>query len=141
MKFCPFTSLTLLCIFCCYYRGKTRNARRVCKAGAGVEQTTGCCDTPGFELLDEPKIGIDKRTKAKKLYMPRNHGRLNQTSLDMLRAWRGNCDVQILIYDSDPDHPDPREIAKVTDYVVGYSTKGNKTLKEEKLQNVHLIKK
>lgn len=72
--------------------------------------------------------------------MPRNHARLHQTSLDLLRAWRGNCDVQILIYDSDPDHPDPNDIARVTDYVVAYSTKGNKTLREEKQQTIHLIK-
>jgi hypothetical protein len=64
--------------------------------------------------------------------MKRNHGRINQTSLDMLVSWRGNCDVQLLIYESDPEHPDVKEISRVTDYVVSYSCKGNTTRKEEK---------
>lgn len=108
--------------------------------GAGTEQHAGKCDTRGFENITEATIKVDPRTKAKKLHMPRNHPRLHQTSLDLLRAWRGNCDIQILIYDSDPEHPDPNDIAKVTDYVVAYSTKGNKTLREEKQQMIHLIK-
>ena len=53
-------------------------------------------------------------------------------SMDILQSWRANCDLQILIYSSDPDHPDPDDIARVTDYVVGYACKGNKTLKEER---------
>lgn len=63
--------------------------------------------------------------------MPRNHARLNQTSIDMLRSWRGNCDVQILIYESHPDNPNIKEISRVTDYVVAYNTKGNSTQLEE----------
>jgi len=55
-----------------------------------------------------------------------------QTSIVTLQAWRGNCDVQILLYESDPQYPDITEIAKVNDYVVSYTTKGNKTLKVEK---------
>ena len=52
--------------------------------------------------------------------------------MDALQSWRANCDVQILIYTSDPNNPDPSKIAKVTDYVVGYACKGNKCMKEEK---------
>lgn len=63
--------------------------------------------------------------------MPRNHSRLNQTSKDILQSWRGNCDIQILIYESDPDHPNVKEISRVTDYVVSYNTKGNSTWLEE----------
>jgi hypothetical protein len=55
-----------------------------------------------------------------------------QTSLYCLQAWRGNCDIQLLIYDTDPCNPDPAEIAKVTNYVVGYACKGNVTLSVEK---------
>lgn len=64
--------------------------------------------------------------------MPRNHTRLNQTALDVLQSWRANCDVQLLIYTSDMNNPSPDDIAQVTDYVVGYACKGNKTLKEER---------
>lgn len=75
----------------------------------------GCCEeAPGLEVLDEAKNGTDGRPKAKKLYLlPKKKERLNQTSHV----------IQILIHDSDPDYPDPKDIAKVTDYVVGYSTK------------------
>lgn len=59
--------------------------------------------------------------------------------MDLLQSWRGNCDIQILIYESSPDNIDIREISKVTDYVVAYSCKGNCTLREEKEQNKKLI--
>ena len=71
--------------------------------------------------------------------MPRNHSRINQTALSLLQSWRGNCDVQILIYDSNPDEPNLAEISKVTDYVVAYSCKGNATLREEMETNKRLI--
>jgi hypothetical protein len=71
--------------------------------------------------------------------MPRNHNRINQSSTKLLQSWRGNCDVQILIYDSPPDQCDLREISKVTDYVVAYSCKGNSTLREEIQTNKRMI--
>lgn len=81
---------------------------------------------------------VDSR-RAKRLYMPRNHSRLNQTSEDLLQSWRGNCDVQILIYDHRVDGIDPDDISRVTDYIVSYSCKGNKTLKEEEEQTKNLV--
>lgn len=71
--------------------------------------------------------------------MARNHPRLNQTSMDVLQSWRGNCDVQILIYDCDTKNPDVSEIARVTDYVVSYACKGNTTTQEEKEHTKQLI--
>ena len=73
--------------------------------------------------------------------MPRNHLRVNQTSTDMLRSWRANCDIQILLYDSDPKEPSVTDIARVTDYVVAYATKGNLTTKEETEQDKAMIMK
>ena len=57
----------------------------------------------------------------------------------MLQSWRANCDVQLIIYDSDPLKPDIAEIARITDYIVSYSTKGNVTWKEENEQTKQLI--
>ena len=71
--------------------------------------------------------------------MPRNHSRINQTSRHMLQSWRANCDIQVLVYDGDPKNPDTSEIAKITDYVVSYSCKGNVTLKEERQQTKELL--
>lgn len=111
---------------------------RVCRVGAGKEKTPGGGDTPGFPLRKKPEISIDNKG-SKKLFLERNHTRIVQCADNLLQAWRGNCDVQILIYESDPDCPDPAEIARVTDYVVAYSCKGNKTLKEEREQSRNLV--
>lgn len=114
------------------------SSKRTCRCGAGKEVTLGAADTPGFELTDNICIKSE-RTTASKLLLDRNHPRLNQTAVDVLQSWRGNCDVQILIYDSHPDNPNIAEISKVTDYVVAYSCKGNHTLHEEKQQIRQLI--
>jgi len=119
-------------------KGETKDKRRVCKTGCGREHHMGKCDTPGFPLNESPEIKYDHR-RSQKLYMPRNHPRINQTSSVLLQSWRGNCDVQILVYNSDPMDPDIAEIAKVTDYVVSYSCKGNTTLKEERQHTSKLI--
>lgn len=77
--------------------------------------------------------------KARKLYLTRNHDRVVQSSMDLLQSWRANCDVQILIYEASPDDPSVLEIARVTDYIVAYSCKGNTTFIEELEQNKKLI--
>jgi hypothetical protein len=71
--------------------------------------------------------------------MPRNHPRINQTSTTLIQSWRANCDLQILIYESNPDNFDVREISKVTDYVVAYTSKGSTTYKEEVEMNKRII--
>jgi hypothetical protein len=119
-------------------KGDTGYQCRVCRVGAGTEATAGEADTPGFELRDGPAIVSDKRG-FQRLEVTRNHDRVVQSSLDMLRSWRGNCDFQIMIYDCDPNTPDPSEIARVTDYVVAYACKGNQRLLDEKKQLKSLI--
>ena len=105
--------------------------RRMCKAGCGQEKTKGMADTPGFTVRSEPAVARDNKGSLR-LHQERNHTRVTQTSTDLLRSWRGNCDVQILVYNCDPKWPDVSEIARVTDYVVAYSCKGNCTFKEER---------
>lgn len=56
-----------------------------------------------------------------------------------MQSWRANCDVQILVYNSSPSNPDISEIAKITDYVVGYQCKGNHTWSEEREQIKQLV--
>ena len=112
--------------------------RKICKVGCGREQTKGQCDTPGFTLHDNFKIERDHRN-TRKLYVPRNHKRLHQTSKVILQSWRGNCDMQLLIYSCHPNKPDVSEIARVTDYIAAHSCKGNQTVKEETAQNIKLI--
>ena len=97
--------------------------RCVCRSGAGVEQTAGKCDTPGFQLRKCPQITRDLRG-YNRFELPRNCPRSVQTSLWLAQGRRANCDIQVILYDTDPNNPDPAEIAVVTDYMVSYSTKG-----------------
>ena len=97
-------------------------------------------DTCGMELTDVPHIEIS-RSGFKKLRMPRNNSKLHKVSEDMLKSWRANCDVQILIYESDPEHPDLEELTEVTNYVAGHACKGGKTVQEEKDQIHNFIEK
>ena len=89
-------------------------------------------------MTDKAEIKVDHR-RTQRLYMKRNHPRLNQTSRFLLQSWRGNCDVQILVYNSSPSKPDIAEIAKITDYIVSYQCKGNHSWKEEREQLRQLI--
>jgi hypothetical protein len=57
----------------------------------------------------------------------------------LAHGWRANCDVQMLIYESNPDCPDPGDIARVTDYIVAYACKGVESLAEEREQTKSLI--
>jgi hypothetical protein len=102
----------------------------ICRFGCGREATKGQCDTEGYELTDNTHFGTDKNRE--KIYLPRNHRRIVQTSTHVLQSWRANCDVAILLYDTDPETPDPKTIGKLTDYVVSYTCKGTATLQQER---------
>jgi hypothetical protein len=110
---------------------KGSKRRRICRCGAGVEIHPGKCDTPGFALRTEPQIIQDPRGFSR-LELKRTNKRILQTSAYMMQSWRANCDLQILLYNSDPDNPDLDDIAAVTDYVVTYACKGNESIHSEK---------
>jgi len=111
---------------------------RKCKVGCGVEATKGECDTPGFELNKTPIIKKDHKGITK-LFLPRNNSRLVQSSSFVLQSWRGNCDLQALLYNCSASNPDVGEIAQVIDYIIAYSCKGNSTLGEELAQTKNLV--
>lgn len=111
-----------------------------CKFGAGCEETIGQGNTPGYKLTEIPYLE-ETESGFKKLRMPRNHPRINQCSEDMLQSWRANCDIQIFTHESNPDYPDMDEIARVTDYTVGYACKGTQKSKDEKDQIKAFVKR
>ena len=118
--------------YCMRYNNKSKMKKnRYCRAGCGYELTEGVCDTPGFPLQDINIIKHDTKG-TKKLFLKRNNSRMIQTSLKTLQSWRSNCDVQIILYESNPMDPNLGELAKVTDYVVSYACKGNCTHEVEK---------
>ncbi len=111
---------------------------RYCKNGAGEESEAGNGQTPGFPVTEVPYI--DRSQGYEKIILPRkNCVRLVQSSTKMLQVWRGNCDIQLLLYKSDPEKLDPKEIAQITDYVVSYACKGNERLHDEKEQNKSIV--
>ena len=112
---------------------KNKDQRRFCRVGCGVEETIGANDTPGFPLVDKNNIVVDSRRYIKLLKLKRKGSRrFVQSSTKALQSWRANCDVQIIIYDSDPNKPNLEEIRRVSDYVVAYTTKVNQTIAEER---------
>jgi hypothetical protein len=115
----------------------------MCRNGAGVEKTYLKGDTPGFLNRETPTIEKDPRG-FNKLELPRNRHfnscNFIQTSVYLSQSWRANCDLQLLLYDSEPEFPDPSDIARVTDYIVSYACKGIETAKEEKDQVTLLVK-
>ena len=120
-----------MCIYSPNDEDKNFRKQRVCRCEAGVGETANMCDTPGFPLKDEPQLvrdlwGFDR------LELPRNNRRIVASSRWLLQGWRANCDIQVLLYESDPEHPNLDEIARVTDYIVAYACKGNETIVEEK---------
>ena len=109
---------------------RKRNNMTYCRCNFGkLDKNTN--KTPGMATRSVPGIVKDSKD-IKRLCMPRNSTRMNQTSMTALKSWRANCDVQLIIYDSDPVHPDLNEIAKITDYVVSYTCKGNVRQSTEK---------
>ena len=117
---------------------KDSKRRRCCRCGAGIEKTAFQADTPGFPLRTEPEILRDLRG-FDRLELPRNNQRTVQSSLSFVQSWRANCDIQILLYDSDPKCPNPEDIGRVTDYIVAYACKGNETIVQERQQMKALI--
>ncbi len=49
--------------------------------------------------------------------------RVVQHSRMLLRGWRANCDIKLLLYYSNPNCPDISEIEDVSRYVVSYTDK------------------
>ena len=80
----------------------------------------------------------------KSFFLPRKNPKKRKnvlpTSVALVLGWRANCDVKILLYDSDPMMPNAANIAKVTNYLVSYASKGTERYEVEKEQIRTLIK-
>lgn len=111
---------------------------RECRFEYGKESEYGKRDTAGkpistTSLIVMNKRGVEhfqlRRTKSRKAV---------QHSKTLLQSWRGNVDIQLLLYRSHPDKPDVSEIENVCKYVVAYASKKNHTSKKEKeaVQNI-----
>ena len=111
---------------------------RECRFDHGTETKYGKGDTPGKPLCNMSVIVTDRRG-LEHFRLPRTQSRKAvQHSKTLLQCWRGNVDIQLLIYRSHPDKPDVTEIESVCKYVVAYASKKNHTSKQEKeaVQNI-----
>ena len=91
--------------------------------GSGREATPGQCDTPGWPTRSDP--GVEPGPRGyEKIALPRNVRRMTQHSVIHTIGWKANGDVSVLLLRSDPDDPDPSEIARVCKYVLCYGCKG-----------------
>jgi hypothetical protein len=78
----------------------------------------------------------DVKRGFKRILLPRNTSRMQQHSRTHLQSWRANGDVTVILLGSDPDAPDPTELAVVLSYVVGYGYKGVDTMQIKKQASV-----
>ena len=143
VKFCEVHNededLRLLCQDCmCHHcnkyclRDNKKNKPRSCRAGFGDETNYNCKDTPGMDLVDESTIIKDKKGIYQFRMKRTQSKRAVQHSRTMLKGWRANCDIKLLLYFSDPRYPDIGEIEDVCKYVVAYTGKRNNTSQQEK---------
>ncbi len=104
----------------------------------GTELEFGKVDTPGMELIQHAKIQQDKKGITHFKMRRTKSVRLDKHSKFILKAWRANCDVKLLLYFSDPMSPDLREIEDVCHYFVAYTSKRHNTSqdKKEAIQNI-----
>ena len=129
-----------MCHICnkyCLQDGKKNNPR-VCRHGFGTESEHGNENTEGKPLISEHQLRVD-RSGITHLEMKRTQSkRLQQHSRTLLQTWRANIDVKCILFDTDPLHPDIREIDELIKYVCAYTVKKHKTIKQEKeiIQNL-----
>jgi len=119
-------------------RDNKKNMPRTCRVGFGDEEHFNQQDTPGMDLLQKAAIIKDKKGIRQYRMMRTHSKRVVQHSRTLLKAWRANCDIKLLLYFSNPQFPDIGEIEDVCKYVVAYTGKRHQTSRQEKdaIQNL-----
>ena len=102
---------------------QTGGARRERRTVAGVEETPGKRDTPGWRARVVAAIAPDPR-EYDKLELVRNVRRAAQRTAIHTVGRKANGDVSVLLLHSDPENPGPGEIARVFKYVLYYGRMG-----------------
>ena len=123
----------------CLQSNKT-NAPRTCRVHYGTESAFGKMDTKGLPHMPKSKIITDNKGISHFRMTRTQSVRVVQHSRTLLRGWRANSDIKLLLYYSDPSCPDISEIEDVCRYVVAYTGKRHNTTQSEKdaIQNIIL---
>ncbi len=108
---------------------------------AGRESKHRKKDTDGFSLRDHNVLFTDNR-RIKHLQLKRTKLRhVVQHRRAFFEIWRANCDVKLLVYESDPNCPNINEIDNVIRYLVAYTSKKSKTNAQDHTIIEDLIKR
>ena len=103
-----------------YCQKKNRRGEKSCRMEFGSE------DKPGKELRKENALTLDRNCSLR-LEMKRDHPMMTQFSENLVRSWRANCDLSVILSKGDPDNPPMRDIIPVSNYICRYATKGSQS--------------
>jgi hypothetical protein len=92
---------------------KKLNVPITCRVHFGTESAFGKMDTQGLPHIPKSRIITDKKGISHFRMKHTGSKRVVQHSRTLLRSWRTNCDIKLLIYYSDPSCPDISEIEDV----------------------------
>jgi hypothetical protein len=123
----------------CLRSGKTNTiGPRTCRVHFGTETKYGKQDTQGLPRTNKARIIIDQKGISHFRMKRTKSVRVVQHSRTLLRGWRANCDIKLLLYYSNPNCPDISEIEDVSRYVVSYTGKRHNTSQAEidAIQNI-----
>ncbi len=90
------------------------NGPRTCRVHFGTETKYGKQDTQGLPLTKRSKIFINRKGISHFRMKRTKSVRVVQHSRTLLRGWRANCDIKLLLYYSNPNCPDISEIEDVS---------------------------
>ncbi len=115
----------------CLQSNKT-NAPRTCWVHFGTESAFGKMDTQGLPRMPRSRIITDKKGISHFRMTCTELVRVVQHSRILLRSWRANIDIKLLLYYYDLNCPDISKIEDVCWYVVAYTGKRHNTTQSEK---------
>ncbi len=127
------------CNIYCLQSAKTNtNGPRTCRVHFETETKHGKQDTQGLPRTKRSKIFINRKGISHFRMRRTKPVRVVQHSRMLLRGWRANCDIKLLLYYSNPNCPDISEIEDVSRYVVSYTGKRHNTSQTEidAIQNI-----
>ena len=100
------------CSSYCLQKSTIYKDTRWCNKTCSHEKTPGKGDTAGYKIIQKPEIVSDPRGYHR-LELPRNHPRIVQTSMFLLREWRANVDIQFLVYEDELHNTTASEISHI----------------------------
>jgi hypothetical protein len=114
------------------------NGPRTCRVHFGTETKYGKQDTQGLPGTNRSKIFRNRKGISHFRMRRTKSVRVVQHIRTLLRGWRTNWDIKLLLYYSNPNCPGISEIEDVSRYVVSYTGKRHNTSQAEidAIQNI-----